>query len=80
MTKRKSIQISSHFDSMFLSRSKFDVFIFTDIEMPFTRGKRVFCVLEYARSQSSKTVHHVFVWEFKVVANSISDLHMAEQN
>ena len=29
----------------------FDVFMFTDIEMPFTGREKVFHVLEYARSQ-----------------------------
>ena len=42
----------------------FDVFIFADIEMPFTGRKKAFCVLEYARSQSNKTVRHAFVREF----------------
>ena len=42
----------------------FDAFIFTDIEMPYTGREKAFCVLEYARSQSNKTVQHVFVWEF----------------
>ena len=41
----------------------FDVFIFADIEMPFT-GKKAFCVLEYARSESNKAVQHAFVSEF----------------
>ena len=42
----------------------FDVFIFTDIEMPFTGREKAFCVLEYARSQSNKTVQHSFMKEF----------------
>ena len=46
---------------MFLSRSKFDVSIFTDIDMPFSQGENVFCVLEYAQSQLNKTVQHAFV-------------------
>ena len=29
----------------------FNVFIFTDIEMPFIGEENVLCVLEYARSQ-----------------------------
>ena len=62
--KRIPVQVSSHFVSMFLNRSKFDVFIFTHMEMPFTGREKVFCVLEYARSQPSKTVQHAFVREF----------------
>ena len=42
----------------------FDVFSFIDIEMPFTRREKVFCVLEYARSQLNKTVQHAFMIEF----------------
>ena len=42
----------------------FDIFIFTYIEMPVTGIEKAFCVLEYARSQSNKTVQHVFVREF----------------
>ena len=42
----------------------FDVFIFTDIGMSFTRREKAFCVLEYARSQSNKTLQHAFVREF----------------
>ena len=42
----------------------FDVFIPTDIEMPFTGREKAFCVLQYARSQSHKTVQHAFVREF----------------
>ena len=42
----------------------FDVFICTDIEMPFNGREKVFCVLEYSRSQSNKTVQHAFVREF----------------
>ena len=49
---------------MFLNRSNLDVFIFTDIEMPFTGREKAFCVLDYARSQSNKTVQHAFVREF----------------
>ena len=41
-----------------------DVFIFTDIEMPFTGIKKAFCVLEHARKQSNKTAQHAFVREF----------------
>ena len=33
--KQIPVQIFSYLDSMFLNRLKFDVFIFTDIEMPF---------------------------------------------
>ena len=39
-------------------------FIFKDIEMPFTDREKAFCVLEYARSQSNKTVQHAFAREF----------------
>ncbi|XP_076058558.1 uncharacterized protein LOC143035575 [Oratosquilla oratoria] len=31
------------------------------IEMPFTRREKAFCVLEYARTQSNKTVQRAFV-------------------
>ena len=41
-----------------------DVFIFIDLEMLFTGREKAFCVLEYARSQSNKTVHYAFVREF----------------
>ena len=41
-----------------------DVSIITDIEIPFTCRERAFCVLEYARSQSNKTVHHAFMRDF----------------
>ena len=49
---------------MFLNRSKFYVFIFTDIEMSFTEREKAFCVLEFARSQMIKTMYHAFVREF----------------
>ena len=42
----------------------FDVFIFTGIEMPFAGRENAFCVLEYARSQSNKTVQHSFERDF----------------
>ena len=42
----------------------FYVFIFADIEMPFTGREKAFCVLEYARSQLNKTVQHACVREF----------------
>ena len=42
----------------------YDVFILADIEMPFTGREKAFCVLEYARSQSNKTVQYAFVREF----------------
>ena len=61
IAKRIPVQISSLFDSMFLGRSKCDIFIFTDIELPFTVREKVFCVLEYTRSQSNKTVQHAVV-------------------
>ena len=57
-SQRIPVQISSHFDSMFLNRSKFDVFVLLHIEIPFTGRGKAFCVLEYARSQSNKTVLH----------------------
>ena len=41
-----------------------DVFIFTYIEMQFTGKEKAFCVLEYAQSQSNKTVQHSFEREF----------------
>ena len=42
----------------------FDVFILTDIDIPFTGREKAFCGLEYARSQSNKTVQHALVREF----------------
>ena len=33
-----------------------NVFIFTDIETPFTGREKALCVLEYGGSQSNKTV------------------------
>ena len=62
--KRIPVQIASHFDSMFLNRLKFDVFILADTEMPFTGREKAFCVLEYALSQSNDTVQHASVREF----------------
>ena len=41
----------------------FNVFIFTDIEKPFTGREKVSCMLEYAHSQLNKTVQHAFVRE-----------------
>ena len=41
-----------------------NVFISTDIEMPFTGREKAFYRLEYAWSQSNKTVQHAFVREF----------------
>ena len=38
-----------------------NVLILTDIEMHFTERERAFCVLEYARSQSNKTMQQAFV-------------------
>ena len=43
----------------------FDVFIFIEIEMPFTEREKVFCALEHTRSQSKKTVQHAFVRELQ---------------
>ena len=42
----------------------FNVFIFTDIEMLIAGREKAFYVLEYARSQSNKTVQHALVREF----------------
>ena len=42
----------------------FNVFFFTYIEMPFTGKEKTSYVLEYARSQSNKTVQHAFVRKF----------------
>ena len=42
----------------------FNVFIFTDIEFPFTERENAFFVLQYARSQSNKTMQYAFVREF----------------
>ena len=44
----------------------FDVFIFTDIEMPFTGREKALCVLEYARSQSYKIVQHASEMNFSM--------------
>ena len=65
ISKRIPIQISSNFDSMFLTGKNlmFNVFIFTGIEMPFTGREKAYCALEYAQSQSNKTVQHAFVRE-----------------
>ena len=57
-----------------------DVFIFTDIEMPFTGREKTFCVLEYAWSQSNKPVHTcIYEGILKAVANSNADLDMAQE-
>ena len=42
----------------------FNVLIVTGIEMSFTGREKASCLLEYARSQSNKTVQHAFVREF----------------
>ena len=42
----------------------FSVFIFIDIKMSFTGTEKVFCVMEYARSQSNKAAHHALVRQF----------------
>ena len=42
ISKRILVQITSRFDSMFLNRSKFDVFIFADREMHSLEEKRRF--------------------------------------
>ena len=49
---------------MLLNTLKFDVFAFTNIEIPFTGRENAFCVLDYSLSQSNKTVQHAFVMEF----------------
>ena len=61
--KRIPFQVSSHFYSMFLTGQNlmFNVFVFTDIEMSFTGRENMFYVLEYAGSQSNRTVQHAFV-------------------
>ena len=65
---------------MLINRSKVDVFILTDIEMPFNGRERVLCVLEYARSQSNKTVQHASCeGVVKTVSNSNANLDMAEK-
>ena len=80
MSKRIPVQISSHFDSMFLNRSKFDdCFYPYRYRDAFTGREKAFGVLEYARSQLNKTAQHAFVMEFsKTVANSNVDLGMAQ--
>ena len=58
----------------------FDVFIFIDMEIAFTGREKVFCVLEYAPSQSHKIVQHAFVkGVLKTVANSNADLDMEQK-
>ena len=42
----------------------FNVLISTDIEMPYTGGEKTFCVLEYTRSHSNKTVQYAFMRDF----------------
>ena len=39
-------------------------FYLNDIEMPFTGREKALCMLEYARSQSNKTMQHAFMTEF----------------
>ena len=57
-----------------------DVFIFTYIKMPMTGRKKAFCVLEYARSQLTKTVQHTSMRDFsKTVANRNAYLDMAQK-
>ena len=51
ISKQIRVQIYPYLDSMFLNRSKFDIFIVTNTEMPFTGREKAFCVLEYAQSQ-----------------------------
>ena len=58
----------------------FETIFLSNVEMLFTGKENAFCVLEYARSQSNKTVQHVFMREFlKNVANSNADLDMAQK-
>ena len=65
---------------MSLNRSIFDVFIYTDTELPFAGRENVFCVLENARSQLNKTVQHEFCEDvLEAVANSNADLDMAQK-
>ena len=42
----------------------FNVLILADIQMHFTGREKALCVLEYARSQSNKTVQQTYVKEF----------------
>ena len=42
----------------------FNVFMFTDLEMPFTGREKALCVLENARSLSNKSVQYEFAMEF----------------
>ena len=42
----------------------FNVFNFTDIDMPFTGKEKAFCVLEHALSQFNKTVQNAFLRKF----------------
>ena len=56
ISMRISVQISYHFDSMFSNRSKFEVFIFTDIEMPFAEGEMAlvcWSMLDHSRTRLS---------------------------
>ena len=41
-------------------------FFFTYIQMTFNGREKAFCVLDYALSQSHKTVQHAFVREFSI--------------
>ena len=54
-----------------------DVFIFTVIEMSFTGRKKVFRVLEYARSQSNK---HAFVREFSRQSPAAMQIYTWKKN
>ena len=56
----------------------FDVVIFTDVELPYTGREQALCMLEYARSQSNRTVRYAFVREFSkqlLTAMQIWTLH-----
>ena len=59
----------------------FDVSIFTDIEMAFTEREKAFCVLVYARSQSSQQDCAACICEgvLKTVASRNPDLDMAQK-
>ena len=62
---------------MFLNRSKCDVFIPTDIEMPLT-VKKAFCVLEYTPNTVEQDAI-AFVRVLKTAANSNANFDMVQK-
>ena len=64
---------------MFLNRSKFDVFIFTYIEMPFTGRENAFCVGVCSITVEQDYAACICEGVLKTFTNSNADLDMAHK-